>query len=316
MISIVIPLYNKVESIKDTVDSVLMQSYQNFELIVVNDGSTDGSERVVQGISDWRVRLVNQENAGVSVARNRGARYANHSHICFLDADDRWHPDFLDAVLRLAQEYPDLPWWATKHKAILADDEIVDETLLSRRDLGVDLIDYAEVARLGIGIHVCATLFNRAVFLEVGGFPPGVIFAEDADLMFRFSILGLLPLDRRELSYYRRHGENRACNNRRVGPLPPMFFDFDSILMPRQKMKQDIRVYNQREFLVSRILDEVAFLKKMKQPLRQYYSLVWKCRKTDKSRARYFKSLIIGLLPNLCFRVVNRLVKGRSLTLR
>jgi len=113
MISVVIPLYNKVNHIKRALDSVLAQTYQDFEVIVVNDGSTDGSEKVVEQYTDLRIRLINQENAGESAARNRGIAESKGDLIAFLDADDEWLPEHLETIFRLSRNYPDCGMYAT-----------------------------------------------------------------------------------------------------------------------------------------------------------------------------------------------------------
>jgi len=90
MFSVVIPLYNKERSVKNTIESVLNQTFQDFEVIVVNDGSTDNSLEVVKSFNDERIRIINQKNSGVSSARNRGIKEAKYEWIAFLDADDLW----------------------------------------------------------------------------------------------------------------------------------------------------------------------------------------------------------------------------------
>lgn len=97
-ISIVIPLYNKETAIERTIQSVLCQEYHDFELIVVNDGSTDHSLDVVKGISDERIRIINQQNSGVSAARNRGMNEANGEYVLFLDADDNLLENALNLI--------------------------------------------------------------------------------------------------------------------------------------------------------------------------------------------------------------------------
>lgn len=87
-VSIIIPLYNKAPYIKRALDSVISQTIQDFEVIVVNDGSTDGGEHIVEGYSDARIHLVHQKNKGVSAARNRGVSLAKSNMVAFLDADD------------------------------------------------------------------------------------------------------------------------------------------------------------------------------------------------------------------------------------
>lgn len=106
MFSVVIPLYNKELSIKNTIQSVLDQSFRNFEVIVVNDGSTDNSVERVREIKDPRIKLVQQKNQGVSAARNRGISEAKFDWIAFLDGDDLWKPNHLDEILRMMSIFP------------------------------------------------------------------------------------------------------------------------------------------------------------------------------------------------------------------
>ena len=107
MISVVVPLYNKKSSIKSTIESVLAQTYKDFELIVVDDGSTDGSADVVKSFDDNRIRLISKENGGVSSARNEGIREAKNEFISFLDADDLWDKDFLLEIDKLINDFPE-----------------------------------------------------------------------------------------------------------------------------------------------------------------------------------------------------------------
>lgn len=108
LISIIIPLYNKEEFIENTINSILIQNYNNFELIIINDGSNDNSKQVVSAILDSRIILINQENKGVSYSRNRAAFEANGDFFLFLDADDYLLPYGLQTLIDLYRIYPDI----------------------------------------------------------------------------------------------------------------------------------------------------------------------------------------------------------------
>lgn len=112
-ISVVIPLYNKAGSILAAVGSVLRQSYPDFELIVVDDGSTDSSASVVAGIHDRRLRLVAQPNAGPGAARNRGLGEAGGEYVAFLDADDEWEAGFLELAVAALGGQPECGAWVS-----------------------------------------------------------------------------------------------------------------------------------------------------------------------------------------------------------
>ena len=108
MISVIIPLYNKEQIIDKTLHSVLSQDYGDFEVVIVNDGSTDRSAEIVKGIDDSRIRFIEQENGGPSKARNTGVRNANGEWIVFLDADDEFLPGALKTFGNLIQDHPNV----------------------------------------------------------------------------------------------------------------------------------------------------------------------------------------------------------------
>lgn len=106
-ISVIIPLYNKEKYISRCLNSVFSQTYKNFEVIVVDDGSTDGGPDIVRRYNDPRLRLIKQENAGPGAARNRGIRESKAALLAFIDADDEWLPEFLEVCHDLLERHPD-----------------------------------------------------------------------------------------------------------------------------------------------------------------------------------------------------------------
>jgi len=104
-VSVIVPLYNKASSVKRALDSIAAQTFEDFEVIVVDDGSTDGSGRCVTAHPDKRIRAVRQSNAGPGAARNRGIAEARGDLLAFLDADDEWMPEYLERSVRLLDQY-------------------------------------------------------------------------------------------------------------------------------------------------------------------------------------------------------------------
>jgi hypothetical protein len=98
-VSVVVPLYNKARFVQRSIDSILAQQFTDFEIIVVNDGSSDGGEKIAEAITDPRLRLISQPNAGPGAARNRGLAEAHGEYVAFLDADDEWLSNYLTVAV-------------------------------------------------------------------------------------------------------------------------------------------------------------------------------------------------------------------------
>ena len=148
MISVVIPLYNKEHYIATTLQTILAQTYQDYEVVIVDDGSTDGSVNAVERLCDSRLRLVRQNNAGVSVARNRGIEEARGELIAFLDADDEWKPDYLATQMMLVEMYPQCDVFATNYEFWNSQEKVtptIIRKLPFQEQYGV-LNDYFKVA--------------------------------------------------------------------------------------------------------------------------------------------------------------------------
>ena len=111
---VLLPAYNEEHSLPALLDA-LNDVLENYEVIVVNDGSTDKGPEIVRSINDYRIRIIDQENSGVSAARNRGIHEAKCDLIAFLDADDEWKPSFLETILNLKEKFPFCKVFATNY---------------------------------------------------------------------------------------------------------------------------------------------------------------------------------------------------------
>lgn len=123
--SVIIPLYNKEAHIKSTLDSVLKQSYQDFEIIIVNDGSTDSSMDIVSSFDDQRIQVINKKNEGVSSARNLGMQNAEAEYMALIDADDLWHPSHLEHLKRLIDRFPECGLYCTAYETSYFNKKII-----------------------------------------------------------------------------------------------------------------------------------------------------------------------------------------------
>ncbi len=181
MFSVVIPLYNKEHTIERAIRSVLSQTVQDFEIIVVDDGSTDHGPQRASRIADQRIRMIHQANQGVSAARNRGIAEARAEFVAFLDADDYWEPNFLYIIDRLICRYPHCAVFATRYRMQYPTGEL---KLATYRGISYDfegvLDDYFGVAaKSNPPIFSSAVCIRREALIDIGGFPSGVASGED-----------------------------------------------------------------------------------------------------------------------------------------
>ncbi len=182
MISVVIPLYNKERRVANTLRTVLSQTYQDFEIVIINDGSTDGSIAEVEKFSEPRIRLITQPNAGVSAARNRGIEEAHGEHIALLDADDEWHPDYLATQASLVREYSECCVFAVNYKFMNpngTETSTIIRNLPFTGEHGI-LSNYFEVASASHPpLWTSAVVVRKTAIQSIGGFPVGIKSGED-----------------------------------------------------------------------------------------------------------------------------------------
>lgn len=164
--SIIIPLYNKESYISKAISSVLSQTYTKFELIVVDDGSTDNSCKVVESFTDARIKLIKKNNGGASSARNYGIQAAQYKYIAFLDADDYWEISFLEKIHKLIVFYPEAKMYGTAYGEIVKSKIFPAKTcsLLSSQYTGY--IDYISIFSKKIvnPVNSSAVVIERSVF--------------------------------------------------------------------------------------------------------------------------------------------------------
>lgn len=190
LFSVVIPLFNKANYIKKAIDSVLSQTFLDYELIVVDDGSTDDGLERSAGIVDERLRVITQANAGVSAARNKGVQYSKYRYVAFLDADDWWDAHFLAGIRDLIADFPEAALYGTSYY-------IVKNGRNQPADIGVEpnfqagYIHYFNVyaATFWVPINCSFVVVEKSAFVDAGGFRATLKFGEDFDLWVRLALV-------------------------------------------------------------------------------------------------------------------------------
>jgi len=190
MFSVIIPLYNKAHTIVHTLQTVVNQTCKDFEIIIVDDGSTDqGVELIHQNFQDSRIRIIHQKNQGVSVARNRGVREAMCDYVAFIDADDEWLPTYMETLHEVVEKYPEANMICTGgfykdfQTGTVSSPNIIEKYL----DQTTPLDYFINPGKMG---HIGATIIRKSVFLKVGGFPQEISSCEDLCLLMRVALEG------------------------------------------------------------------------------------------------------------------------------
>ena len=202
-ISVVIPLYNGGQYIASAIDSILAQTIQDFEIIIVNDGSTDGGEKIVGRYSDSRIILFNQKNRGDGAARNQGIKCAKAEIIAFLDADDLWYPSFLETIEFLINKYPLAGAYATGIVEIENNKEIFQTFRTIPNEEYDGLIHLIEAAVIGERFVTSSSVaIKKSVLCELSGFREGVTWGADNDLWARIALKYPIAFSNKNCSRY------------------------------------------------------------------------------------------------------------------
>lgn len=213
-ISVVIPLYNKANHILDTLDSIFRQTKAAHEIIVVDDGSTDGSAEKVESLSGKNVRLIRQKNAGVSAARNLGISVATTEYVALIDADDQWEVHFLQEMELLIQQFQEAGVYscAYQYRSGPAD---YFAPKVSRRYLprtpGLIKDFFKAMGQGDLPVTMSSVVLRRSLFESLGGFPLGEPMGEDQDFLFRAAFACPIAYDPKVLAFYHLDSDNRAC---------------------------------------------------------------------------------------------------------
>jgi len=255
--SIVMPLYNKAPYVRKAIESVLAQSYTDWELIVVDDGSTDNSSTVVEGTTDNRIRHLRQENQGVSSTRNRGVREASSPFICFLDADDWWDTHFLESMSEAISQYPNAGIYGTAYWIVKNGKRHTAPIGVPQR-FTCGVIDYFRTyaATLCMPLTSSSVCMSRDLFLSLGGFDPHIQLGEDFLLWVSIALKHTVVFINTPLAYYNQDAAATFRGTRQKVYNPDTFMTFhlnrfaeDESCNPDIKILFDrLRVYTLMKF--------------------------------------------------------------------
>jgi len=296
MFSVIIPLYNKAPYIEKTLQSVLQQTFRDFEIIVVDDGSTDNGAEIVKKVfsTDYLTahqlqiplkgfQLISQPNQGVSTARNNGVKAAQENYLAFLDADDEWHPEYLAKMKQLIEQFPDAGLWASSYY-IVKNGRNRLATVGVEKDFSKGIINYFQVyaKTLCMPIWTGAAIVSKKVFEEEHGFKPQLKLGEDFDLWVRIAIKHPVAFLNEPLAYYHQDVEQKnrgVVDNKIYEPTTHYIFNLQFLEQAEKEnadLKQlldNLRVYTLERYRLKKtypeeVKKEISKVNLKNQPLK------------------------------------------------
>lgn len=247
-ISVIIPLYNKRETVKRAVLSILNQVPKPAEIIVVDDGSDDASSEIVEHLQENHslIKLVRQQNKGVSAARNRGVKESKTEFVAFLDADDKWLPGYIEKLLQLYRCAPSADVYTLSYKLQDGANYHYPKVAVSTNFKGV-IPDFISVYHLGYGlIHSSTVCFRKHFFNELGGFPEGESSGEDLYLWLYAALKGDIAFSNDVQTVLSKEPQNSVLRRKKTVPYHVRYFveHFSEFDTAEQKILKEFLLKN------------------------------------------------------------------------
>lgn len=186
--SVIIPLFNKEKFIESTLKSVLCQTFIDFEILIINDGSTDKSEEKILQFDDGRIRYFIKENGGASSARNYGIEKAQSNYITFIDADDYWYPNFLQEMFENINRFQEQKIFSAAIE-IETPKKIVPAVYSIQKTNDFEIVNYFSASSKETVICTSCAVFYKSIFDEIGNFDTKIKSGQDTDLWIRIGLV-------------------------------------------------------------------------------------------------------------------------------
>jgi len=234
-LSVIIPLFNKEKDIVNTLTSVCNQTFTDFEIIIVNDGSTDSSVKNINAINDDRIRIFSKKNEGVSIARNFGVEKAISNYIVFLDADDYWYPNHLKNIFELINTFPNHLWFASAYEKQRNNNLItpmVSPIIEKGKDWYGEVDDFFANSLIDCLAWTSSVCMKKIFFNSLNGFDAFTTHTEDIDLWIRAALKSPLVFSNKITARHILDASNRSS----IKQLQERnYIDFDKFIKDENK---------------------------------------------------------------------------------
>lgn len=265
--SIIIPLYNKEHFIENTIQSILNQTFQDFEIIVVNDGSTDRSEEKLLQFKDSRIQYFSKKNEGASVTRNYGIEKANADFITFLDADDYWYPTFLETMFTNIKKLPNQKVFAAAIEFETSKKIIPAQYSISKTNNDFEIVDYFQASLKETVLCTSCAVFHKTVFEAAGNFDTKIKSGQDTDLWIRVGLIYPIVFSWKILARYIYDPKSLSKNNKLIHEKMD-FSKYEEIEKTNSDLKKFLDLNRFSLAVKSKIAGEEVLFAKYSQPIK------------------------------------------------
>lgn len=257
MFSVILPLFNKAPFLCRAIDSVLAQDCTNWELLVVDNNSTDGGPELLRQYNDSRIRLLHEPQQGVSFARNKGVNEARYPWICFLDADDTWSAGILSHFSEQIKKYPEAVMYSAAYQIIETHSGIrpvqrMKEDALSEVYPANNF--FKAYVHADMPVHTSSVCVSKSLFLEMGGFDTSIHYGEDTLLWSRIFLKGKVVVSSFMGATYHRNAGNRSDQSPHTLKELPVIKTFETMFAATPEWKpyeKDFKAFVAKHLFVS-----------------------------------------------------------------
>ena len=238
--SVIIPLFNKEKFVKNAINSILQQTFSDYEIIIVEDCSSDKSWNVVSKINSDKIKILQHDkNKGLSASRNTGIKNSNARFVTFLDADDVWKPTYLEKIRALIAQFPDAKLWATNYEELYPNNVIVqpknNSTNIEKDTMIADFFQTSLAQPLYCSCSLCV---EKSVFDTIGLYDEKITFGEDIDFNIRANNQFKLAYSNAVLVTYTMFSENQITNTSLKDKVIPDFDSYEALATKNHHLKK------------------------------------------------------------------------------
>lgn len=238
--SVIIPLFNKEKFVENAVKSILEQTFSDFEIIIVEDCSSDNSWDVVLKINSDKIKIIkHKKNKGLSASRNTGIKNSNANYVTFLDADDVWKSNYLEKIHDLIQQFPDAKLLATNYEELYPNNVIVfpkNKSYNYKKDSIIP--DFFEISLTQPLYCSCSLCVEKSVFETIGFYDEKITHGEDIDFNIRANKGFKLAYSNAVLVTYTMFSENQITNASLKNKVIPDFDAYEAMASKNQSLKK------------------------------------------------------------------------------